>query len=169
MFASVNDVATPPSTLIPDYLSAAGIPSIAFEVILKNTTITPYSTFPLFLTGNTTIALQWYAHMLRGPSMQGVFGTTEACNTTGTSISPVLTWDSKITTLCAMLGGIVDITRTVLQQDGVYYDFVGRIDYEWGRVFGTTLEGENLSFAAPSIDIPYPGLLGDFTTCEYHG
>lgn len=163
MFASVTDVIAPPNE-DPAYLSAAGIPSIAFESIQKFSTITPYSTFPLFLTGNFSVALLWYQNMLKGPSMQGLFGSTESCNTTGTAISPVLTWDSKITTLCAMLGGISDITKIVLQQDGKYEEFLQRVNYEWARVF-PTLEGESLGFASPVDSIPYPSTLGDFTTC----
>ena len=91
----------------------------------------------------------------------------ESCNVTGTAISPVLTWDSKITTLCAMLGGISDITRIVLQNDGKYEEFLQRVDYEWNRVF-PTLSGESLPFAAPATAIPYPSSLGDFTTCYWN-
>ena len=75
MFASVTDVIAKPQE-DPDYLSAAGIPSIAFEPIQKFTTITPYSSFPLFLTGNFSVAISWYHNMLLGPSMQGLFGSS---------------------------------------------------------------------------------------------
>ena len=68
MFASVTDVSDPGNEN-PAYLSAAGIPSIAFQPIEKFTTITPYSTFPLFLTGNQTVAISWYHLMLQGPSI----------------------------------------------------------------------------------------------------
>jgi len=165
MFASVTDV-SPPGDEDPAYLSAAGIPSIAFQPVSKFTTVTPYSTFPLFLTGNQTVALTWYLLMLQGPSMQTQFGSTESCNTTGTAISPVLTWDSKITTLCGMLGGISDITREILKQDGKYDEFVWRVNYEWNRVFGDGLQGEDLDFAVPSVTIPYPSTLGDFPSCQ---
>jgi len=161
MFASVTNVIAPPNEN-PQYLSAAGIPSIAFQPVDTFSTITPYSTFPLFLTGNHSVALVWYQLMLQGPSMQGLFGSTESCNTTGTAISPVLTWDSKITTLCAMLGGISDITREILQLDGKYEEFVWRVDYEWSRVF-TSLHGESMGFAVPDSSIP--STLGDFSTC----
>lgn len=97
--------------------------------------------------------------------MQGLFGSTESCNSTGTAISPVLTWDSKITTLCGILGGISDITREVLKQDHKYEIFVQRVNYEWNRVFDE-LHGEDLPFAVPSVNIPYPSSLGDFSTCQ---
>ena len=167
MFASVNDVATPPSLVIPDYLSSVGIPSIAFEEVTKYTTITPYGCFPLFLTGNRGVALSWYLTMLQGPSMQGPFGSTEACNVTGTAVSPVLTWDAKITTFAAMIGGMSDITRAALQEDGLYNQFLQRVDNEWNLKFGgDVLQGEDLPFQIPNTRVPYPSSLGDFSTCQ---
>jgi len=43
--------------------------------------------------------------------MQGPFGSTEAINVSGTEISPLVTWDSKITTVLAMLGGVSNLVE----------------------------------------------------------
>jgi len=45
-----------------------------------------------------TTGFCWYNNMLQGPRMQSAFGSTEAINVNGTEISPITTWDSKITT-----------------------------------------------------------------------
>ena len=81
--------------------------------------MTPYGAFPTILA-NPIVGLLWYNNMLKGPSMQGPHGSTESVNINGTEISPLVTWDSKITTLLALTGGIANITRAGLQQDNTY-------------------------------------------------
>lgn len=81
--------------------------------------VTPYGSFPVFLA-NSTVGLLWYDNMLKGPSMQGPHGSTEAVNINGTEISPLVTWDSKATTFLAITGGISNITRAGLIADNVY-------------------------------------------------
>jgi hypothetical protein len=103
MYASVNDVSK--NENIPDYNGAVGIQSIAFQTVQRSDVITPYSAFPSLLA-NEGVGLAWYCNMLQGPRMQGYFGSTEAVNLNGTLISPLTTWDSKVTTLVAMLGGM---------------------------------------------------------------
>lgn len=160
LFASVTDVASKPDEN-PPYTSALGIPSIAFQPVEEFTTVTPYASFPLWLL-DQGIAAVWYHLMLSGPSMQGPMGSTESCSTNGTMISPVLTWDSKISTIGAMLGGISDFTRVALQRDGHYDRFKYLVTREWTRVFHT-LNGELLPLVIPSSSIPQT--LGDFSTC----
>lgn len=55
--------------------------------------------------------------------MQGPHGSTEAVNRNGTEISPLVTWDSKITTVVALVDGIVDLTEKYMRKDGVYDRF----------------------------------------------
>jgi len=166
MFASVTDVIAPPGEN-PNYVSNFGIPSIAFQPVTKFTTTTPYGCFPIFMTEETHVALAWYLNMLQGPSMQGPLGSTESGNVTGTAISPVVTWDSKITTFAAMLGGVVDINRAAMKEDKTYDEFVGRIDYEWNLKFGSIpLLGEELPFRYPTAQVPYPSSLGDWPACQ---
>lgn len=54
----------------------------------------------------------------------------------GSEVSPLLTWDSKITTVLAMLGGLQDIVKQRMIKDNVYDKFIKVVDQEWTRVFG---------------------------------
>lgn len=107
LLASVNDV-TDGSIVIPDYIGATGIASIAFQPIDRRDVITPYGSFNIFLH-DPAVGACWYRNMLAAPRMQGPHGSTEATSVNGTEISPLTTWDSKITTVLAMLGGVSDI------------------------------------------------------------
>eukprot|EP01100_Stratorugosa_tubuloviscum_P003840 TRINITY_DN1933_c0_g1_i1.p1 TRINITY_DN1933_c0_g1~~TRINITY_DN1933_c0_g1_i1.p1 ORF type:complete len:572 (-),score=276.31 TRINITY_DN1933_c0_g1_i1:76-1743(-) len=162
LFASVTDVSTKPSLNV-QYKSDLGIPSIAFQSVSQFTTVTPYATFPLWLTSNEPIAAVWYHLMLNGPSMQGPLGSTESCNVTGTAISPVVTWDSKISTLAAMIGGISHFTRFALQLDGQYLRFCQIVEREWTLAF-PYLNGELAPFLLPTIQIQ--NNLQDFIDCS---
>jgi hypothetical protein len=59
------------------------------------------------ILANHSIGLAWYHNMLLAPSGQTIYGSLEATNITGSNISPMLTWDTKITNLLAILGGTV--------------------------------------------------------------
>eukprot|EP00026_Physarum_polycephalum_P015640 Phypoly_transcript_16365.p1 GENE.Phypoly_transcript_16365~~Phypoly_transcript_16365.p1 ORF type:complete len:101 (+),score=4.45 Phypoly_transcript_16365:560-862(+) len=96
--------------------------------------------------------------------MQGPHGSTEAILVNGTMISPLLTWDTKITTLQALLGGIPKLTSTFMAKDGVLERFQYIAQREYSRVF-PTLQGENIPFALPANQIP-TNVLTDFTTCN---
>ena len=76
--------------------------------------VTPYSSFPLILV-NRTIGAVWLHNMLYSPAAQNIYGATEATSIDGKIISPVLTWDSKIVTVLAILGGNADIIRSFLK------------------------------------------------------
>jgi len=107
--------------------------------------------------------------MLQGPAMQNVYGSTEATNINGAAISPVITWDSKITTVVAMLSSqLIDITRQILERDRTYQRFYNITEYEWSQVFGLKpLLGEDLPWSLPSVKIPRPDHgLPDFTQCR---
>lgn len=145
---------------IQQYVNTVGIPQIAFEPIKYYELITPYGAFPVSIA-NLSVGLIWYHNMLLGSKMQGPFGSTEACQIGGKAIAPVLTWDTKITNLCAFIGGITDLVRTGLQQQQKYQRFYEIVDREWTRVF-TNLKGEANQFALPHA--PVPRLLADFTT-----
>lgn len=85
--------------------------------------------------------------------MQGPYGSTEAGKIDGTEISPVTTWDSKITTVVAMLGGISHLNQRVLKRDNLYDRFYAIVDREMSRVF-TDIQGENLPFKEPIVSLP---------------
>lgn len=151
-----------------DYWSACGIQQIAFQPIEHQSVVTPYGSFPVIMA-NETIGLAWYLNMLHGPAMQNLYGSTEAANINGTSISPVITWDSKVTTLVAMLSShLTDVSRQILRQDELYQRFYNITQTEWSRVFELKpLLGEDLPWSLPTAQIPRsPDLLPDFTQCH---
>jgi len=161
LYASVNDVSH--NENIPDYLSAAGIQSIAFEQVENVDVITPYGSMATFMV-NLGVGLFWYHNILLGPRMQGPFGSTEAININGTLISPLTTWDSKITSLNAMLGGISNITQAYMMEDGTYDRFSMIVNREYQLKF-PILNGLNIDFGFPSNEIPI-NILGYFPTCS---
>lgn len=170
MFASVTDVSSPGEPdKVPKYLSACGIQSIASQQVMHHDVITPYGAYPLMLLGNSTemhgYGLAWYVHMLKGPAMQGPMGSTDSINVKGTAISPVVTWDTKVTSVVAMLGGVSDIVRSIMIRDGTLHRFLHIVDREWSHVFSRELQGEQLPFLAPTVPIPHTNL-SDFTTCS---
>ncbi|CAF0823658.1 unnamed protein product [Didymodactylos carnosus] len=165
LYASVAST-VPNDTYNVEYLSACGIQSIASEPVLHMTTITPYASFPVILA-DETIGLIWYLNMLHGSSMQNVYGSTEATNITGTAISPVITWDSKVTTVVAMLSKkLIDENRQLLIYNGLYERFYTITDREWKRVFGqTNLNGEHIPLSLPSVHLSKSNL-NDFSQCR---
>jgi hypothetical protein len=75
--------------------------------------------------------------------MQSSFGSTEGINANGTEISPLTTWDSKITTVLAMLGGVGPIVeRSLLREKDAqfgtaFHRFVHVVQREYSAVFGS--------------------------------
>jgi len=159
LYASVSNYTS--GGPVSQYISAVGIQQIAFQPIETTTLVTPYGAMPVILADFPT-GLVWYFNMLVGSRMQGPYGSTESIATSGTAIAPVLTWDSKITTLCAMVGGVSEIVRAGLVQEQKFYRFYDIVNREWGMVF-PSLDGENLPFQLPVAYVPNP--LGTFTQC----
>lgn len=162
LYASVTDVC-PAGKTPPTYISAAGIQSIASQKIERRDILTPYGAYPVMLA-DLGHGLVWYQHMLNFTTMQGPYGSTEAFNANMTMISPVLTWDSKITSFVGMIGGVSDLTEIGLKRDGTYEPFANIIESEWARAF-PRLDGEKLPFSLPPKVKAYSANLSDFTTC----
>jgi hypothetical protein len=172
LLASVNDV-TNGSQEIPGYISPAGVQSIAYEPVLRRDVITPYGSYGLMLT-DLPAGLCWYNNMISGPRMQSAYGSTEAINVNGTEICPLTTWDSKITTVLAMLGGVGSIVQDGLEAEadpsGEYKSLYDRFVYvtnrEYERVFGTgRLLGEEIPIAMPKTRVPQDQLSDWELTC----
>uniref|UniRef100_A0A7E4W8T6 Ldi domain-containing protein n=1 Tax=Panagrellus redivivus TaxID=6233 RepID=A0A7E4W8T6_PANRE len=137
-------------TKLPAYVSAAGIQEIASQKVETTSLYTPYGAFPMLLHPDTRgYGLAWYLNMLKGDRMQGPQGSTESIWIDGSMISPVQTWDSKITSVLAMNGGIIDLTRKYLNETDKYEQFKNRIDSEWKKVFGSTVPA-NGAYYLPS-------------------
>lgn len=171
LHASINDV-TNGSEDIPDYVSPCGIPQIAFQPVFRRDLLTGYGGWAVFLH-NSTAGACWLLNYLQAPRMQNPLGATEAINVNGTEISPLTTWDSKVTTVMGMLGGVVDLVRQGLmaRQDSYsgtssYERFLTVISREYGMVFGgnSTLPGSDMPFALPAVQVP-TGSLSDWQSC----
>ena len=52
-------------------------------------------------------ATAWYHASISGTSGQSKWGSIEGQSTDGQYIAPFVTWDAKITTVLAMMGGLV--------------------------------------------------------------
>lgn len=112
-----------------------------------------------------------YNNMLSAPRMQSRYGSTEAINVNGTEISPLTTWDSKITTVLGMLGGVGHLVaeglrsesdplfaKKLVQRDqDAYARFVSVVSREHSRVFGEGtgfVSGDHLPYLTPQHKVP---------------
>lgn len=172
MFASVNN-STDSSGEIIGYISA-GIQSVASQQVEETDVVTPYSVFPTMLF-DKRVALSWWKNMVDGKKMQsryslghlGVvllntittdpYGSTESVRQDGSAISSFVSWDSKITTVNALLGGITRFVRRKMKKDGIYSNFIEIARQEYGRVF-QDLKGENIPLCLPTFPVPDAGL-----------
>jgi hypothetical protein len=52
------------------------------------------------------------------------YGSSESARIDGTATSSFVSWDSKITTVNAILGGVGDFVREKMKYDGIYDEFI---------------------------------------------
>ena len=52
------------------------------------------------------------------------YGSTESTRVDGELVSALVTWDSKVTTVVALLGGCGDLVRQKMKTDGIYDEFI---------------------------------------------
>ncbi|KAF7552641.1 hypothetical protein G7Z17_g4164 [Cylindrodendrum hubeiense] len=163
MYASINNSTDPETDTIIGYISPAGIPSVASQTDQYLEVITPYSVFPTVMF-NKAVGLAWWRNMIVGKKMQNPYGSTESTRVDGELVSALLTWDSKVTTVVALLGGVTDLVRQKMKADGIYEEFVHIAKREYSLVFDD-LKGENVDFCLPKVAVPVAGL-DDFTACQ---
>ncbi|KAJ4238540.1 hypothetical protein NW757_012930 [Fusarium falciforme] len=164
LYASVNNSTDPETDTIIGYISPAGIPSIASQKDQYHDVITPYGAFPVVLF-DKAVGLAWWRNMIVGKKMQNPYGSTESTRVDGELVSALVTWDSKVTTVVALLGGVVDLVRDRMQSDGIYDEFLKITEREHVRVFGQHLKGEDIDLCLPKEEVPDAGLK-DFTACR---
>ena len=168
MFASVNNITDPVTGQIDGYISYAGIPSISVQQEQELDVITPYSVFPTILF-NRSVGLAWYKNMLDGKGMQNPYGSSESTRRDGTGVSAFVSWDSKVTTLAALLGGVGEFVKAKMQDEGIYDTFINILEREYGMVFGKasgiTLVGEDVEMCLPNFAVPVVNVT-DFTMCH---
>ena len=92
--------------------------------------------------------------MIQGPKGQSILGTIEALNITGSGVSPLGTWDTKITNVVALLGGTWETNAKALAKLGVLDKFLNIVTTEWERVFPDPWNGEDLEIKLPRNSIP---------------
>ncbi|KAF8576240.1 putative GPI anchored protein [Ramaria rubella] len=163
MYASINN-STDSSGQIIGYISNAGIPSLANQTIQELDVITPYSTMNTMLV-NKTVGLVWWHNIVLAKRMQNIYGSSESTRLDGTATSAFVSWDSKMTTVNGILGGVTELVRAKMQREGVYETFVEVVEREYGRVFGEGLQGVVSEFCLPEYGVPDTGL-EDFTSCS---
>lgn len=172
LYAATNGLATSDSQ-DTGYVSDCGIAEIAFEPVTNVDIVTPYGAMALLLA-NLSVGQAWLTNHLSAMRGQTCFGAAEALNRTGASWSPMKTWDTSITSVVAMLGGLVEINRQFLIERGKYKELIRAIDREWTRVFdnGTRrLEGEDAPWQLPATRIaakmsPLPSCTADSSVCQ---
>ncbi|KAF4975734.1 hypothetical protein FZEAL_7510 [Fusarium zealandicum] len=164
LYASVNNSTDPETDSIIGYISPAGIPSIASQKDQYHDVITPYGAFPVMLF-DKAVGLAWWRNMVIGKKMQNPYGSTESTRVDGELVSALVTWDSKVTTVVALLGGVTDLVRDRMRSDGIYDQFLEITEREHVRVFGRKLKGEDIDLCLPEYKVPDAGLK-DFTLCQ---
>lgn len=152
LFASVNNVTSLADPYDPAYASALGVPALAAQPA-GTSTVTPYASFSVMLA-NASVGWQWYANMVRAPGMATQRGSAEATTVTGGAICPLYTWDAKVTTVVAALGGNVDLCRRYLTRTGRYDAFIAVVQREWTLAFPNVTCA--LQFALPPGPVPAP-------------
>jgi hypothetical protein len=180
LFASVTDVAPlPPSPNDPPqpagYISGAGIQALATQPITRRDVITPYGAMAMAVVSPREAAA-WYVNTLKATSVQGPVGSSCGCNVNGTEITPVVTWDSKASTLFGLMGGSGDLVAEVLaatpdpqSKDGstsLLDRFAMVIERETKLVFGDTVAGADFPIPLPTATVPETPGLKQFTSCQ---
>ncbi|XP_065840872.1 uncharacterized protein [Oscarella lobularis] len=136
LYAAVRDVSRDDDVrgyFVPGISEVARAKSTRFDVV------TPYGAFPTILA-NLSVGIAWYHNMLLGQKMQGPYGSTEGANVNGTEISPIVSWDTKQTTIVALLGGAgASIGKYLKRESGAKYQrFYDVIQREYGMKFPAT-------------------------------
>lgn len=163
MYASVNNVTGADGEIL-GYISNAGIPAVSFLSVQELDVITPYSVFPTILF-NQSVGLAWWKNMIDGKGMQNPYGSTESERVDGSGISSFVSWDSKITTVTAILGGVINFVRDKLRREGFYDEFLRVTQREHELVFKAALDGEDLDLCLPNAGVPTTHL-EDYESCR---
>jgi len=132
--------------------------------------VTPYGAFSGILA-DRGYGLAWHRAMVSRPKMQSPIGSVEASQALSSppEVAMKTSWDTKVTTDLAALGGLGDVLRWVLQSSGRYDRFIEIIDYNYNAWNSINLQGEATPFAPPpglaaSDDAPSPS--PDFASCR---
>lgn len=149
LLASVNNVTT--GNDIPAYASEVGIPKLATIKVEWQNIVSPYASFPVILA-DRKVGLEWFKFMCQQPKMDGPYGVTEAISMDGTKISPILTWDGKMTTVLAMMGGVASDTARYLKVDHKYDHFLDIVRKQFEKCFPDPIHRVDIPLSEPTND-----------------
>eukprot|EP00347_Sterkiella_histriomuscorum_P021037 403335503 len=85
--------------------------------------INPSFTTGLFLV-NKPVATAWYHNFLSGPAAQTQYGSVDFMHISGSEVSKTLSWESKITPVLGMMGGLSEIVKKRMIRDQIYHKFI---------------------------------------------
>jgi len=120
------------------YISKLGIAELAsVNEKVYNDIIAPYATYPVIMADHllgSNAGIQWLRGIANIDKMIGPYGMTEAFAVDDQAIAPVLTWDGKITTVLALMGGVVNETRDFLIEDNLYLKFLNYVNSDYSKI-----------------------------------
>lgn len=86
---------------------------------------------------NPGVAATWYHNMISSPAGQNKYGSTEGMTIDGKQVSPMVTWDSKITTVIGMMGGFADAVKLGVAKLDSYTTFMTFLTSVFQKSFPT--------------------------------
>ncbi|CAE8588744.1 unnamed protein product, partial [Polarella glacialis] len=138
------------------YCNAVGVQKVASQPVQWDQCVSPYGAYPSILIDRGA-GLAWYNTMLSLPHMQTLTGSVESSDVAGTSVATVQTWDTKTTTVLAMLGGSGPMLRKFLARDGLLV----RFELVVGRMYAASFPMDMARAGRADARLPLPphGLL----------
>ena len=127
--------------------------------------VSPYGSFPLILADRGH-GLAWHRATAARPKMQSPFGTVESSQSFPADggepqVAAIHTWDTKVTTDLAMVGGTGDIIKRFLEQNNLHSRFEAILAEQLSEF--TELKGTHVPFADPP---PVPSAHSDLAVCS---
>jgi len=152
------------------YVDRLGIKEISFgfddNVRESDKMVTPYSAFPLIMVERGQ-GLAWHRAMLARPQMQNQYGSTEASRQTNDNpgVAMKCTWDTKVTTDVATLGGTHALLERYLRRTNKWTQFTDQVAANHKKF--KNLKGEDVPFApVPVPESEVTNGAPDFSSCS---
>jgi hypothetical protein len=151
----------------PWYVDRLGVDEVSFgfddQVRESDKMVTPYGAFPLIMIDRGQ-GLAWHRAMLSRPQMQSQYGSMEASrqNSDNPGVAMKCTWDTKVTTDVALVGGTHALLKRYLQANGKWDRFAERVAKNHAKF--QTLDGEGIEYAPPP-EQEITNAAPDFSTC----
>merc|ERR1712008_507922 len=113
----------------PVYMDKLGVEPVSYgytEPSEGDLVVSPYGVYPLIIADRGK-GLAWHKSMLARPKMQSQYGSVEASEAfpgagTEPRVAEILSWDTKVTTDLAVVGGTGNILRRFLKKEPGRYE-----------------------------------------------